>query len=190
MAAVITSGLLLAGLARPALGQASYPKDEIFGGYSVLFPNGWEELNYKADNIPNAFDVSNTYYFCKVCNLGFVLDGSGHYKGGTTPPNLENGSNDSTGVGYALAGLQYKWHTETISPFIRALMGAANISPDCCHGTMWRFAVGGGVVWTGTFPGGMRGGWYRLTTFIRAIHTFIQAAIRPSGTACGWQPDC
>lgn len=129
--------------------QNAYYKDEIFGGYSWLAPNGWEELNYKANNIPNSFDVSNTYYFCRFCNLGWLLDGSGHYKGGTTPPNLLNGSSDSTGVGYALTGLQYKWHSKKFSPFVRGLLGAANISPDCCHGTQWAFAAGagGGLDW-------------------------------------------
>ena len=107
--------LALAGLAlsiSPLAAQNPPPKDEIFGGYSVLFPNGWQELDYKANTIPNAFDVSNTYYFCRFCNLGWILDGSGHFNGGTTPPNLDNGSTDSTGVGYALSGLQYKWHNE------------------------------------------------------------------------------
>jgi PKD domain/Bacterial Ig domain len=136
------AGLLLA--VSPLAAQNPPPKDEIFGGYSVLFPNGWEELNYKANTIPNAFDVSNTYYFCRFCNLGWLVDGSGHYKGGTTPPNLQNGASDTTGVGYALSGLQYKWHNEKWSPFVRGFLGAANISPDCCHGTQWRFAAGGG----------------------------------------------
>lgn len=134
----------LACLGSFASAQNAYYKDEIFGGYSWLAPNGWEELDYKANNIPNAFAVSNTYYFCRFCNLGWLLDGSGHYKGGTTPPNLLNGSDDSTGVGYALTGLQYKWHNEKFSPFVRGLLGAANISPDCCHGTKWDFAAGGG----------------------------------------------
>jgi len=139
--------LALAGLAlsiSPLAAQNPPPKDEIFGGYSVLFPNGWQEIDYKANTIPNAFDVSNTYYFCRFCNLGWILDGSGHFNGGTTPPNLDNGSTDSTGVGYALSGLQYKWHNEKWSPFVRGFLGAANISPDCCHGMQWRFAAGGG----------------------------------------------
>jgi hypothetical protein len=137
-------GLAIAMLAATAAAQTQYPKNEIFGGYAALFPNGWQELEYKSNTIPNAFDVSNTYYFCRFCNLGWVLDGSGHFRGGTTPPNLDNGSTDSTGVGYALTGLQYKWHSERFSPFARMLIGAANISPDCCHGTKWRFAIGGG----------------------------------------------
>jgi hypothetical protein len=134
----------LCQLGTPATAQNPSPKDEVFGGYSVLFPNGWAELNYKVNTIPNAFDFSNTYYFCRFCNIGLLLDGSGHFKGGTTPPNLDNGSDDSTGVGYALAGLQYKWHNDKWSPFVRGFAGAANISPDCCHGMQWRFAAGGG----------------------------------------------
>src|SRR5580693_10417828 len=63
------------------------PKDEIFGGYAWLAPNGWGDLNYKINNIPNAFDASNTYYFSGMHNLGLLVDGSGHFNGGTTPPN-------------------------------------------------------------------------------------------------------
>ena len=144
IAAVIAVGVGLVILIAPATAQTQYPRDEIFGGYSVLFPNGWEELNYRADTIPNAFDASNSWYFCKFCNLGLLLDGSAHFRGSTTPPNHLNGSQDSTDVGYALAGLQYKWHHEKLSPFVRVLVGGANMSPDCCHGTQWSFAVGGG----------------------------------------------
>ena len=143
LALLLALAALLLAVA-PLAAQNPPPKDEIFAGYSVLFPNGWEELNYKANTIPNAFDVSNTYYFCRFCNLGWLIDGSGHFKGGTTPPNLDNGASDTTGVGYVLSGLQYKWHNQRVSPFVRGFLGAANISPDCCHGTEWRFAAGGG----------------------------------------------
>src|SRR5271167_1367996 len=93
-----------------ASAQNACTKDEIFGGYAALIPNGWGDLDYKIDTIPNAFGASNTYYLPNVHNLGLLLDGSGHIHGSTTPPNLQNGSNDSTGVGYALGGLQYKFH--------------------------------------------------------------------------------
>src|ERR1035441_2054611 len=65
--------------------NACRPEDEIFGGYAFLFPNGWGDLDYKINNIPNAFDASNTYYFRNTPNFGLVLDGSGHFRGGTTP---------------------------------------------------------------------------------------------------------
>ncbi len=127
-----------------ASAQNPQPKDEIFGGYAFLFPNGWGDLDYKINNIPDAFDASNTYYLPHARNVGILMDGSGHFNGGTTPPNLENGSNNSTGVGYALGGVQYKHHTSSLSPFVRGFVGVANISPDCCHGTEWSFAAGGG----------------------------------------------
>jgi hypothetical protein len=137
-------GCALFGLLADAVAQNACTKDELFGGYAALIPNGWGDLDYKINTIPNAFDASNTYYLPNVHNLGLLLDGSGHYKGGTTPPNLVNGSTDSTGVGYALGGLQYKFHGNTLSPFFRGFVGAANISPDCCHGTEWSLAAGGG----------------------------------------------
>src|SRR5271166_457698 len=119
----------------------SQPKDEIFGAYSALFPNGYGDLNYKINTIANAFDASNTYYFPKAHNLGFLVDGSGHFNGGTTPRNLVNNSNSGTGVGYGLGGLQYKFHGHSLSPFFRGFVGAANISPDCCGGTRWNVAA-------------------------------------------------
>jgi hypothetical protein len=142
--ALIALGCMLCSLGVSASGQNSCQKDEVFGGYAWLAPNGWAELDYKVNNIPNAFDASNAYYLPNFHNLGVLVDGSGHYKGGTTPPNLLNGSTDSTGVGYALGGLQYKFHNDSLQPFFRGFLGAANISPDCCHGTQWRFAAGGG----------------------------------------------
>jgi hypothetical protein len=135
---------MVLGACAIASAQNACQKDEVFGGYAALIPNGWGDLDYKVNTIPNAFDVSNTYYLPNAHNVGLVLDGSGHFKGSTTPPNLQNGSNDSTGVGYALGGLQYKWHGGAVSPFVRGFLGAANISPDCCHGTEWSFAGGGG----------------------------------------------
>ena len=143
--ALIAIGCALCCLGTSAFAQnAPRPEDEIFGGYSILIPNGWGDLFYKVNTIPNAFDASNTYYIRKAPNFGILVDGSGHFRGSTTPPNLDNGSDNSSAVGYALGGLQYKWHKDKLSPFLRGLLGAANISPDCCHGTQWSFAAGGG----------------------------------------------
>ena len=144
MVVLAALGCVLFGGAASVAAQNAYPKDEVFGGYSALIPNGWGDLDYKINTIPNAFDASNTYYLPNIHNLGLLVDGSGHFKGSTTPPNLQNGSNDSTGVGYALGGLQYKFHRDTWSPFFRGFVGAANISPDCCHGSQWSLAAGGG----------------------------------------------
>src|SRR5271169_3270575 len=108
--ALIALGCVLCSLGTFASAQNTYrPEDEIFGGYAFLAPNGWGDLDYKINNIPNAFDVSNTYYLRSVPSLGLLIDGSGHFLGGTTPPNLANGSNNGTAVGYLLGGLQYKF---------------------------------------------------------------------------------
>lgn len=143
--AVIALGCELICLGAIASGQnACRPKDEVFGGYAWLAPNGWGDLDYKINNIPNAFDASNTYYLPNASNFGLLIDGSGHFYGGTTPPNLANGANNATAVGYALGGFQYKYHRDTLSPFLRGFVGAASISPDCCGGNQWNLAAGGG----------------------------------------------
>ena len=40
--------------------------------------------------------------------------------------------------------MQYKYHTDTFSPFVRVFVGAANQSPDCCAGSNWSVGLGGG----------------------------------------------
>ncbi|MGA3053128.1 MAG: OmpA family protein [Candidatus Korobacteraceae bacterium] len=94
------------------------PKDEVFGGYSWYHPNGRVDYGYKVADIPVGFDASNVYYLPAWHNLGVLFDGSGHFHG-----------NEDTDVGYILGGLQYKWHTDTFSPFVRGFVGAARISP-------------------------------------------------------------
>ena len=126
-----------------ASAQNNQPKDEVYGGYSWLAPNGYGDLNFKADNIVEGFDASNTYYLPRWNNLGIVVDGSGHFNGGMSPRPPTGGSS-GTAAGFALGGLQYKFHASPISPFVRAFAGVANISPDCCGGTRWHFAGGGG----------------------------------------------
>jgi hypothetical protein len=141
--ALIAGGCALCLLATFAVAQNNQPKDEIFGGYSWLAPNGYGDFNFKVNDIVDGFNASNTYYLPRFNNLGFVMDGSGHFNGGMTP-NPGTDGNHGTGVGFALGGLQYKYHASPVSPFVHALVGAANISPDCCGGTRWNFAGGGG----------------------------------------------
>ncbi|MFZ0912816.1 MAG: hypothetical protein WBQ76_08125 [Candidatus Korobacteraceae bacterium] len=144
LAMFLTTAFVVVLLAVGATAQNAYqPKDEVFGGYSWLAPNGWGDLYFRINNIPKGFDASNTYYFSGAHNIGLLIDGSGHFSGGTTPGNPLT-ANDKTGVGYVLTGLQYKYHTNTLSPFFRGFVGTANISPDCCHDTEWSFAAGGG----------------------------------------------
>jgi outer membrane protein OmpA-like peptidoglycan-associated protein len=96
------------------------PKEEIFVGYSWLGISGYADFGRKVPDISKGFDASITYYLPHAHNLGIVFDGSGHFSTGA--PNY-------TGVGFALFGLQYKYHTDTFSPFFRLMAGPANLSP-------------------------------------------------------------
>jgi outer membrane protein OmpA-like peptidoglycan-associated protein len=115
-----------------AWAQDIQPKDEIFGGYSWLHPGGYVDYGVKVHDITKGFDVSNTYYLSRAHNLGFIADGSFHFDG-----------KRDTDVYFGFGGLQYKWHTDTFSPFARVLIGAARISPPT-YVDQWQFAAGAG----------------------------------------------
>ena len=106
------------------------PKDEVFGGYSWLHPNGRVDYGYKVEDITKGFDFSNVYYLPSTHNFGLLADGSGHF-------------GSETSVGYILGGLQYKYHTDNFSPFVRAFVGAAQIDPPT-YVSEWKPALGGG----------------------------------------------
>jgi hypothetical protein len=110
--------------------QTLQPRAEIFGGYSWLHPNGYVDWG-KVPDIAHGWNASSTFYFPSAHNLGVVVDGSGHY------------NSTESNVGLGLAGLQYKWHNDQFSPFVRVLGGASHISPAGLN-SEWRAAVGGG----------------------------------------------
>ena len=117
---------------------ASYqPKDEVFGGYSWIHPNGYVDYGYKLHDISKGFDISNVWYLPAAHNWGLMLDSSAHF----------DGDND-TDLGYIFGGLQYKYHTDTISPFARVGFGTAKISPPT-YIDEWKPAImgGGGLDW-------------------------------------------
>ena len=118
------------------------PKSEIFGGYSWLGISGHADLGTPVQDINKGFDASYTYYFPFAHNLGVIFDGSGHFN---------TGAPGYTGVGFAFAGLQYKYHTDSFSPFFHVMGGAANVSPAYPptppgQNNEWQaaFAAGGG----------------------------------------------
>ncbi len=123
------------------------PKDEVFGGYSWLHPNGYANANgpdgthvpYKVPDKAKGFDFSNTYYLPTLHNVGFVIDGSGHWGGSYL------GHASGTQSAIPLVGLQYKYHTSPhqLSPFARFLVGTSRISPEGNPGE-WKPAIGGG----------------------------------------------
>src|SRR5271166_4295457 len=101
------------------------PKDEVFGGYSWLHTNGYsafQDISYKVPDITDGFDISNTYYLPQEHNLGVLADFSYHFNGMNT--NIQ-GTGSNTKVAYIGGGLQYKYHTDTFSPFARVFVGGA-----------------------------------------------------------------
>jgi len=133
--AAVFFALLLSGL--PAAAQpTSTPKNEIYGGYSWIHPNGNVDWG-RVPDIVDGFDASVTHYFSQVHNLGVVADGSGHFA-----PSSGFHSN----VGTALGGLQYKFHSDQLSPFVRVMAGTANLTPNFLN-FQWKpaVAVGGGL---------------------------------------------
>jgi hypothetical protein len=106
------------------------PRAEIFGGYSWLHPNGYVDWGHVPD-IAHGWNASSTFYLPQAHNLGILVDGSGHY------------NSTFSNVGIGLLGLQYKWHNEQFSPFVRAFGGVTHISPAGLN-SEWRPAVGAG----------------------------------------------
>ena len=114
------------------------PKDEIFGGYSWLHPNAHVDNGFQVQDISKGFDFSNVYYLPSAHNLGVLGDVSGHW-------------GNHVNAGYLLAGLQYKFHTDTFSPFVRVFVGTSHISVGTSNivspsqsNSEWNVAVGGG----------------------------------------------
>ena len=118
IAATIALALLVCLWSTWAAAQVTIqPKDEIFGGYSWLGISGHADLGTKVQDINTGFDASSTYYFPFAHNLGVIVDGSGHFA---------TGAPDYTGIGFIFGGLQYKYHTNSFSPFVHIMGGAAN----------------------------------------------------------------
>ena len=122
------------------------PKEEIFLGYSWLGVSGHADLNTPVQDINTGFNGSITYFFPFAHNLGITFDGSGHFA--VNHP-------DFTGIGFAMAGLEYKYHTNSFSPFVHFMAGAANLSPafpptppNANNEWQAALAAGGGIDYT------------------------------------------
>ncbi len=135
--AVLIALAFLTGTYAAAQAMSS-PKNEIYLGYSWLHPNGKVDWGQVPD-IVSGGDASITHYFSNVWNLGVIADGSFHSGKGA-------GGNLGANVGLAMGGLQYKLHNDQLSPFVRAMVGAADLSPDILR-SEWKPAidVGGGL---------------------------------------------
>jgi outer membrane protein OmpA-like peptidoglycan-associated protein len=119
------------------------PKDEIYGGYSWLHPAGQYDLGIKTTDVTDGIDISNVYYLPQAHNLGVLVDGSMHW-------GSSYGGPGNAGDYYMLGGLQYKYHTDTFSPFFRVFAGALRQVAPGYPGTpihsidQWNAALGVG----------------------------------------------
>ena len=127
--------LCLSGTYAAAQGTIQ-PINEIYAGYSWLHPNGNVDWG-KVPDITSGFDASITHYFAQAHNLGIVADGSGHFAS-------SNGFHSN--VGLVMGGLQWKLHNDQLSPFLRVMGGAADLTPNYLQ-SEWKPAVdvGGGL---------------------------------------------
>ncbi len=124
-------------LATQALAQANQPVDEIFAGYSWLHTGGYVDHGYKAPDIVDGFDISNTYYLPSAHNLGVLADFSYHWNGHNRGTPI-----DDINVTNIFGGLQYKYHTETFSPFGRVFVGAVDHTGG--NRSQWSAGLGAG----------------------------------------------
>src|SRR5271166_840521 len=113
------------------------PKDEVFLGYSWLHTNGYVDNGFKSPDIAAGIDISNAYYLPQEHNLGVLADFSYHWNG-----NIPTTGVNDVKVSNILGGLQYKYHTDTFSPFVRAFVGTVYHSG--AGRSQWSAGVGGG----------------------------------------------
>jgi outer membrane protein OmpA-like peptidoglycan-associated protein len=129
------------------------PVDEISAGYAWLHPAGHYDLGIQTQDVTSGVDFSNVYYLPFAHNLGVLVDSSISW-------GSNYGGPGSASDYYILGGLQYKYHTDSFSPFVRAFAGTLHqVAPGYpntpIHSTdQWNAALGAGggidyAVWHG-----------------------------------------
>ncbi len=107
------------------------PKAEIYAGYAWLHPGGHYDFGIPTTDHTTGIDESFVYYTPWYHNLGVLVDSSQHF--GTQEQNIY----------YILGGLQYKYHTDSFSPFFRVFAGTIRqIAPT--YVDQWNAALGAG----------------------------------------------
>jgi len=107
------------------------PQAEVYAGYAWLHPAGHYDFGVPTKDHNTGVDESLTYYLPFAHNLGVLVDSSQHF--GTDDQNIY----------YVLGGLQYKYHTDSFSPFFRVFAGAVRqVAPTYID--QWNAALGAG----------------------------------------------
>ncbi len=107
------------------------PKAEVFAGYSWLHPGGEYVDGIKTTDHTEGVDESFVYYLPQAHNLGIMADFSQHF-----------GSVSHQNINYFLGGLQYKYHTDSFSPFVQFFAGA--VRQSVFNYNEWNAALGAG----------------------------------------------
>jgi len=121
------------------------PQAEVFAGYSWLHPGGHYDYGQATVDHATGMDESFVWYTPFAHNLGVLVDSSQHW------------GVDDQSIYYVLGGLQYKYHTDSFSPFFRVFAGATRqVAPTYIDEWNAALGVGGGFdynVWHGSMGG-------------------------------------
>jgi outer membrane protein OmpA-like peptidoglycan-associated protein len=144
IATTVALAVVLCMLGTYAAAQVSIqPKDEVYGGYSWLHPAGHYDLGIPTQDVSEGIDISNVFYLPQAHNVGVLVDSSMHW-------GSNYGGPGSASDYYVLGGLQYKYHSDSFSPFFRVYAGAIRqVAPGYpntpIHSTdQWNAALGAG----------------------------------------------
>ncbi len=130
-ATIIALALALCSWGTFAAAQVTIqPKAEIFAGYSWLHPAGNYVDGIKTTDHTEGVNESLVYYLPQAHNLGIMADFSQHF--GVSNENIQ----------YVLGGLQYKYHTDSFSPFVHVFAGG--IHQNFPFDNQWNAALGAG----------------------------------------------
>ena len=118
------------------------PKDEISAGYAWLHPGGHYDLGIPTKDMTDGIDISIVHYLGFNHNLGVMVDSSMHW-------GQNYGGPGDAGDYYVLGGLQYKYHSDSFSPFVRVFAGAIKqVAPgypvNIASIDQWNAALGAG----------------------------------------------
>jgi outer membrane protein OmpA-like peptidoglycan-associated protein len=121
------------------------PQAEVYAGYAWLHPGGHYDYGLPTTDHTEGVDESIVWYTPFAHNLGVLVDSSQHF-----------GVADQS-IYYVLGGLQYKYHTDSFSPFVRVFAGAARQDAPT-YIDEWNAALGAGGgfdynVWHGAVGG-------------------------------------
>ncbi|MFZ0418186.1 MAG: OmpA family protein [Candidatus Sulfotelmatobacter sp.] len=149
MRLVVVAALCGMGTLAAAQDQSA-PKWELYGGYSFFYPNanvhamlpgGLVEVSSPLESNPRGLGGSLTYDFKRW--FGLTLDGSADWHSGESGLAMLI---DDTVFSNISIGPKFTYRRRHVAPFLEALVGDQNLSPDAFHDIgKLGFMFGGGL---------------------------------------------